>query len=128
MGDTSMAQDAYHHSRTPGIILGFRGFNRSQISGIHVSFLDFGTSYVALFNGLMISDIRILVLHVYCLYHFFIFLTEGLVVRLIDEMQVSPVLSFLVGVVVRSGSPPSKTFENQECWRSLLRPFRKAIK
>ena len=27
----------------------------------------FGTFYVALFNGLMISDIRILVTHVYCL-------------------------------------------------------------
>ena len=77
MGDTSMAQDAYHHSRTPGIILGFRGFNRSRISGIHVSFLDFRTSYVALFNGLMISDIRILVLHVYCLYHFFYFSHRG---------------------------------------------------
>ena len=29
--------------------------------------LDFETSYVALFNGLMISGIRILVLHVYCI-------------------------------------------------------------
>ena len=29
--------------------------------------LVFETSYVALFNGLMISDIRIFVLHVYCL-------------------------------------------------------------
>ena len=28
-GDTSMAQDAYHHSWTPGFILGFRGFKSS---------------------------------------------------------------------------------------------------
>ena len=33
-------------------------------------FFYFGTSYVALCNGFMISDIRILVLYVYCLIHF----------------------------------------------------------
>ena len=54
-GDTNMAEDAYNF-RTPGLILGFRGF-----------MFPFGFTYVALFNGLMISDIRILVLHVYCL-------------------------------------------------------------
>ena len=114
-----MAQDAYHHSRTPGLILVFRGFNRPRISGIHVSFLDFGTSYVALFNGLMSSDIRILVLHVYCLYHFIIFLTEGLVVRLIDEMQVSPVPSFLVGVVVGSENPPPKRLKTKNAGEAI---------
>ena len=36
--DTSMAQNAYHHLRTPGLILGFQGFRRPRISGIHVSF------------------------------------------------------------------------------------------
>ena len=34
-----MAQDAYHHSRTPGLILGFQEFDRPPISGIHFSFL-----------------------------------------------------------------------------------------
>ena len=38
----------------------------SSIFGDSCFFLDFRTSHVALFNGLMISDIRILVLHVYC--------------------------------------------------------------
>ena len=64
---TSMAQDAYK-PRTPGFILGFRGFKSSSNIGDLCFFLNFGTSYVALFNGLMISDIRILVLHVYFLY------------------------------------------------------------
>ena len=46
-GDTSMAQDAYN---------------------MHLCFLfDFGSTFVALFNGLMISDIRMLILLVYCL-------------------------------------------------------------
>ena len=63
-GDTSMAQDAYFFANTRfyprvsgiQIDLEFRGF----------MFL-FGTSYVALFNGRIVSDIRILVTHVYCL-------------------------------------------------------------
>ena len=49
--------------RTPGLILGFRGFKSSS------NFVDsYFLTYLALFNGLMISDIRILVLHVYCLF------------------------------------------------------------
>ena len=60
-----MAQDAYL-LQTPDFILGFRGFKSSSNFGDSCFLLDFGTSYVALFNGLMISDIRILVLHVYC--------------------------------------------------------------
>ena len=59
-------QDAYK-LRTSGLILGFRGLKSSSIFGDSCFFLDFGTSYIALFNGLMISDVRILVLHVYCL-------------------------------------------------------------
>ena len=63
-GDTSMAQDVYFFANTRSyprvsgiqIVLEFRGF----------MFL-FGTSYVALFNGRIVSDIRILVTHVYCL-------------------------------------------------------------
>ena len=66
---TSMAQDAYK-SRTPSLILGFRGFKLSSNFKDSCFFLDFETSYVALFNGLMISDIRILVLHAYCLSEF----------------------------------------------------------
>ena len=62
-----MAQDAYK-PRTPGLILGFRGFKSSSNFRDSCFLLDFETSYVALFNGLMISDIRILVLHVYCLF------------------------------------------------------------
>ena len=54
-----MSQVAYvfASARSSGIqiVLEFRGF----------MFLS-GTSYVALFNGLMISDIRILGSHVYC--------------------------------------------------------------
>ena len=61
-GDTSMAQDAYK-SRIPGLILGFRGFKFRDSCYL----LDFETSYVALLNGFMISDIRILVLYVYSL-------------------------------------------------------------
>ena len=53
--------------RTPGLILGFRGFKSSSNFGDSCFSLNFETSYVALFNGLMISGIRILVLHVYCL-------------------------------------------------------------
>ena len=51
---------------------------RVAVSGIQIVFefqgfmflfiLDFGTSNVALFNGLTISDIRTLVLHVYYLH------------------------------------------------------------
>ena len=62
-----MGIDTYH-SRTPGLILGFRGFKSTSNFGDSCFFLDFGTSYVALFNGLMISDIRILVLRVYSLF------------------------------------------------------------
>ena len=62
-GDTSMAQDAYCFANTRSyprvsgiqIVLEFRGF-----------MFRFGTSYVALFNKLMVSDIQILVPHVYC--------------------------------------------------------------
>ena len=67
MGDTSTAQDAYL-LQTPGLILGCREFKSSLNFGDSCFCLEFGTSYVALFNGLMISDIRILVLHVYCLH------------------------------------------------------------
>ena len=59
-------QDAYK-LRTFGLIIGFRGLKSSSIFGDSCFFLGFGTSYIALFNGLMISDVRILVLHVYCL-------------------------------------------------------------
>ena len=46
------------------------------------------------------------------------FLTKrGVVVGLIDEMQVFPV--FLYG----ARGPPPENFENQECRRSYLRPF-----
>ena len=51
----------------PVVSSGFGDLNRPRISRIHVCFWDFGTSHIALFNGLMISDIRILVLHVYYL-------------------------------------------------------------
>ena len=64
-GDTSMAQDAYKMC-TPGLILGFRGFKSSSNFGDSWFSLDFETSYVALFNGLTISVIRIVVHHVYC--------------------------------------------------------------
>ena len=64
-GDTSIAHDAFL-SRIPGLILGFRGFKSSSTFRDSCFFLDFGPSYVALFNGLTISDIQILVLHVYC--------------------------------------------------------------
>ena len=64
-GDTSRAQDAYL-LQTPGLILRFLGFKSSSNFGDSCFFLDFGTSYVALFNGLMISDRWILVFHVYC--------------------------------------------------------------
>ena len=53
--------------RTPGLILGFRVLNRPRISGIHVSFWILELPYAALFNGLMFSDIRILVLQFFCL-------------------------------------------------------------
>ena len=59
--DTSMAQDAYL-LQTHGLLPGFRGFKLSSNFEDSCFFGDFGTSYVALFNGLMISDIRILVL------------------------------------------------------------------
>ena len=62
-----MAQDAYL-LQTPGLILGFRGFRSSSNFWGSCFFLDFVTSYVALFNGLKISDTRILVLHVYCIF------------------------------------------------------------
>ena len=42
------------------------GIQSSSNLGDSCFFLDFGASYVVLFNGLMISDIHILVLHVYC--------------------------------------------------------------
>ena len=61
-----MAQDAYF-SRGTGLIPGFQGFKSSSSFGYSCFLLDYGTPYVALFNGLMISDLRILVLHVYCL-------------------------------------------------------------
>ena len=60
-----MAQDAYK-PRLPGLILGFRRFKSSSNFRDSCLPLDFENSYVALFNGLMISDIRILVLRVYC--------------------------------------------------------------
>ena len=53
-GDTDVVQDAYL-LQTPGLILGFRGFKSSSNLGDSCFFLDFGTSYVDLFNGLMIS-------------------------------------------------------------------------
>ena len=69
-GDTSMAQHVYLLRRTPVLSSGFGESNR----GFMFLFV-FGTSYVALFNALVISDIRILVLHVYCcllqLLHFY---------------------------------------------------------
>ena len=60
-----MAQGAYK-SRTPGLILGFREFKLSSNFGESGFLLVIETSYVALFNGLTISDIRILTSHVYC--------------------------------------------------------------
>ena len=60
-GDTSMAQGAYK-LRISGLILGFRGFKLSSNFGDSCFLLDFETCYVALFNGLMISNILILVL------------------------------------------------------------------
>ena len=52
-GDTSMAQDAYK-SWTLGLILGFRGFQSSFNFGYSCFFLDFETSYVALWTWFLI--------------------------------------------------------------------------
>ena len=63
-GDSGMAQDAYFFANA---------LSYPRVSGIQIVFefrglmFLFGTSYVALFNGLMISDERILVPHVCCL-------------------------------------------------------------
>ena len=55
------------------LILGFRRFKASLSFGYSCFFLEFGTPYVASFNGLMIFDLRILVLNVYCCLHSIIF-------------------------------------------------------
>ena len=67
-GDTSMAQVLCKH---PVLYSDFGDSNRPRISEVHVSFLDFETSYTALFNGLTSSDIRILILNVYFSLTFF---------------------------------------------------------
>ena len=51
--DTGMAQDAYL-LQTSDLILGFRGLKWFSNFGNSCFFLDFGTSYLALFNGRMI--------------------------------------------------------------------------
>ena len=56
--------------RTPGLILGFRGLKSSSNFGDSCFLLDFGTTHVALFNGLVISDIWILVLFMFIVYYF----------------------------------------------------------
>ena len=56
-GDTSMVQNA-KKMRTPGLILGFRGFKLFSNFGDSCFSLDFETSYVAVFNGLIICGIR----------------------------------------------------------------------
>ena len=52
-GGTSMAQAAYK-SRTPSLILGFRGVKLSSKFGDSYFFLDFETSYIPLVNGFLI--------------------------------------------------------------------------